>query len=546
MPQEVLKYNYTKLPMWTKAKYGGERVGNGGTYSILQQNPFTSFSKRNIFAGMFIMIDAGTCSSIGRTDFSECNGVRNNALVGTLVPGLVEKWERPDPLTVVLTLRQGVLWPNLPPMNLRPNRNVTVEDMKWYFETQKNEGVYRDTFALVDTFEVVDSRTLRLRFAQPHSTFIQMLANYGLGIIPRECYEDKAGCLAKRLISPGPFIYDEAGSEPGNKVIYKKNPEFWLKGLPYLDQLRTIRVTDLAAQRAAYITAQFDQFAVYSPRERDQLLKETPASQVQTQYCSCGSAHFQMRMDQAPLNDVRVRRALSMAMDRPKAWLAGNDGYNAMGSPMAFDFLGLNLFVSLKTAGPYNQYNPAEAKRLLAEAGYPSGFAITVNIANSGASTQYGSVEMVTSLQQDWAKVGVTLQLKLIDAQAEAGLRRDKKWDGMLFSQCYDCNATDPDSYFLVGYSKSVRNLQGINDPIIDDMYLKARSEVDPKKREQIYWDFNNRMFDQMYGMHFGNPSGFEFFAPWLRNASSHVWAYASITNFASWVMWIDPDLMKK
>ncbi|MSP78926.1 MAG: ABC transporter substrate-binding protein [Dehalococcoidia bacterium] len=545
MPQEALKYHHTKMPLWTKAKYGGERVGTGGTYNILGQNPFTVFSKRNNFMGMFIMIDAGTCSSIGRTDFSVCNGVRNNNLTGVLVPGIIEKWDRPDSLTVVFTIRQGVLWPNLPPMNLRPNRNVTVEDVKWYFETQKKEGVYRDTFTLVDTFEVVDQRTLRLKFSQPHATFITMMANYGLGIIPRECYEDKDGCLSKRLISPGPFIFDEASYQPRSVAIYKKNPEFWLKGLPYLDQLRTIAVLDTNAARAAYITGQFDQFQNFSPRERDALLKQVPNSQIQTQYCSCGSAHFLLRLDKAPYNDVRVRRALSMGMDRPKAWLAANDGYNAMGMPMAFDFLGLEMFVSLKTAGPTNQYNPTEAKRLLTEAGYANGLTVPIIMATTWP-TSWSSADLVTSIQEDWKKIGVTLDLKVVDPLQDAGMRRDKNWDGGLFSQCWDCSATDPDSYFLMAYSKSPRNLMGLNDPIIDDIYLKARSELDPKKREQLYWDFTNRMYDQQYGIHFGNPSGFEFFAPWLRNAASHVYAYGGVTNFSSWVMWVDPDLMKK
>lgn len=545
MPQEVLKYHHSKLPLWTKAKYGGERVGSGGTYNILGMNPFTVFSKRNNWMGMFIMIDAGTCSSIGRTDFSVCNGVRNNNLTGVLVPGIIEKWERSDPLTVVLTMRQGVLWPNLPPMHLRANRNVTIEDVKWYFETQKKEGVYKDTFALVDTFEIVDQKTMRVRFTQPHATFIQMMANYGLGIIPRECYEDKEGCLTKRLISPGPFIFDQASYEPRNKANYLKNEEFWLKGLPYLDRLRTIAVTDTAAMRAAFITGQFDQLENYSPRERDALLKQVPDAQTVTQYCSCGSANFMIRMDQAPLSDVRVRRALSMGMDRPKAWLLANDRYNAMGMPMAFDFLGLELFVNLKTAGKYNQYNPEEAKRLLAEAGFATGLTVPVHMSSTWPA-RWASQDLVTSITEDWKKIGVTLELKIIDAQLDANARRDKKWEGMLFSQCWDCSATDPDSYFLAAYSKSPRNLMGINDPVIDDIYLRARSELDAAKRQQLYWDFLNRMYDQQYGMHFGNPSGFEYFARWLRNAASHVYAYAGVTNFASWVMWVDPDLMKK
>lgn len=90
-PQETIKFHHFKMPLWEKAQYGGERVGTSAYNPTNYNNPFFNPQKRNVFGGMLIMIDAGTCSSIGRTDFSRCNGVRNNTLAGVLVPGILEK-----------------------------------------------------------------------------------------------------------------------------------------------------------------------------------------------------------------------------------------------------------------------------------------------------------------------------------------------------------------------------------------------------------------------------------------------------------------------
>ncbi|MBI2936062.1 MAG: ABC transporter substrate-binding protein, partial [Chloroflexi bacterium] len=541
--RDTVKYHVNKFPLWEKAKYGGERLGTSAFNLGGLINPFTTAQRRTVAYGMLLLTDVGTCSLLGRTDFSKCNGVRTNNLAGVLVPGIVERWERPDPLTTFLYIRRGVLWPSIPPMT-RPDRTVTAEDIKWYMETQKKEGIFKDTFAQVDTFEVVDRFTLKLKFSEPHATFILMLANAGLGIVPKECYDDKPGCLSKRIISPGPFILDESSFTARVQSTVVRNEEFWLKGLPYLDRMRGVAITDPAAQRAAFITGKTDHIGTPSPTEREVLAKQTPKARIQAVFCSCGSDHFLVRLDKKPWDDVRVRRAISMAMDREKAWTVANDGFNAIGMPMAFNFLGIDRFVSLKGAGPYNQFNPTEAKRLLKEAGYESGFSFPV----WNYWTSYGTQEILLSIKEDLKKVlNVDMEIKQIETAAWFSKTQvEKNWEGGMYSVCYDCNASDPDSFLLMAYSKSPRNVEGINDPIIDEIYLKARRELDDTKRTALYWDFVNRMYDQAYAFHFGNPSGFEHFAPWLMNAVSHIFAYAHVHNFTSWVQFVDPDQIPK
>lgn len=528
------------LPLWQRAQYGGERVGTAPLNPPGVANPLRNvqLGRANLF-GMFFLVDVGTCSLAERTDFSRCPGKRVNNLGGVLVPGIIERWDQKSPTVIDMTVRQGILWPAIPPM-ARTDRSVTAEDVKWYFEVQKKEGVYKPVFSLVDKIEVQDRYRLRLTFSSPHADFIRAVGSAGLGIISRECYEEK-DCLSTKIISPGPFIFDTKSFEPRVRSVIERNPEFWLKGLPYLDRMVGLSIADVSAQRAAYITRQIDYFATYAVTDRDLVLKQYPGQTVHGSLCTCGSAHFEMRMDRAPWNDVRVRRAVSMGIDRAKAWLVAREGYDAMGMPMAFDYLGLELPVSIKEAGPANQFNPTEAKRLLNEAGYGSGLKVTVQ----HSWRTYNSVELMTSASDDLKAVGVQLDQRLLDSTAATQLQLGKNWDGFWFSQCYLCGSTDSDSYIFFAVSDSPTNYMGINDKFIDDLWVKARGELDPAKRQALLWQFNNYMYDNAYGIHIGTPTINCHFAPWIMNAACHVYGYAGVHNLAGWVMWVDASKLK-
>ena len=539
--QELIKYHHSKLPVWTKAKYGGERLGYS-VYAYSASNPLKTYTLgRPNYFGMLFLIDVGTCSLVNRKDYSTCEGVRANNLGGTIVPAIVQKWEQPNPTTIVLTIRQGVLWPAAPGIMTRTDRAVTAEDIRWYFQTQKTEGVYRDTFALVNTIDVVDRFTLKLNFSEPHADFMRMLANAGMGLISKECYDIK-GCLDAHIVSPGPYILDEAAYEPRVKSVMNRNPEFYLKGLPYIDRQTGISIADIIAQKAAFISGKLHYFATFTPSQRDLLLQQYPNITTQATTCVCSSAHFEMRLDQALWSDVRVRRAISMGFDRPKVWQAANEGFNVQGMPMAYDYLGLEVPISLKEAGQYYQYNPEAAKKLLAEAGYAQGLKFPV----WNYWLTYGFNDQITAIVSDLAKIGVTMEYRQIDSATSANIHESKKWEGLWFSGCYVCAAADSDSYFLAAYSKSPQNYMALNDPKIDDMYLRARKELDPAKRQQILWDFTHYMLDEMYGIHFGTGALYCHFAPQVRNGACHQYAYTNVGNMAGWVLWIDPDLMNK
>lgn len=541
-PRELIKFHPSKLPLWDRAVYGGVEWGTSVQALGPTINPFLTYQlgRPNLY-GMFMLVDVGTCSLVGREDFSRCHGKRTNLLAGTLAPGIFEKWERPNSLTVKFTMRKGVLWPAIPPMG-RTDREVTANDVVWYFETQKAGGIYQDTFGLTSGIRALDRYTVQVDFKEPHADFFRMVASTGFGIVPKECYEQK-DCLNSKIISPGPYIIDQASYQPRVRTEYVKNEEFWLKGLPYLDRKIGIAINDPAAQRAAFQTGQIDYVQTYTPSERDLLIKQVPGQHNMAIMCTCGSGHLLPKVTLAPLNDVRVRQALSMAIDRPRLWQLCCGGATMMGIPMAFDYLGLELAPKLSELGPVVQYNPTEAKRLLKEAGYESGF--TVNLWTSW--TTFASPEIYAAVQDDWKRnLGVRLEVKMVDSATSRTKRQQGEWEGFHFDQCYVCAATDADSYFLTAVSYSKQNFAGINDPKIDEMYLRARGELDPAKRVTVLWEFTRRMLDQGYGIHVSSPVAYDHMQPWVYNKGAHIYGYASLTNLAAWPTFVDTEQKRK
>jgi ABC-type transport system substrate-binding protein len=133
----------------------------------------------------------------------------------------------------------------------RTNRQLTAEDMAWWMDITKKEGVLSFVFELVQTIEVVDRATLKVTMKSPHAEFLRLLAHESQGVFSKECYEAK-DCLGVSTSSPSGML--ATVSEAGIRLVLERNPEFYLKGLPYLDSHTVIPINDPAAAKAASAT----------------------------------------------------------------------------------------------------------------------------------------------------------------------------------------------------------------------------------------------------------------------------------------------------
>jgi peptide/nickel transport system substrate-binding protein len=526
------KYHVTKLPLWSKAVYGGTFIG--GSAAISREPETMDYLKLVSLSyvtrgGVLMFLNMGRCDMVGREDYSRCPGAYHSN-DGAIIPGMLTKWEQPDPTTYVLTLRKGILWPNIPPV-ARTDREVTADDVVWWLQTVKKEGALKDQFALVSSIEAADRYTVRIKMQQPHYEMLRNLAHHSLAIFPKECYDAQASCKGK-LISPGPFILTEYVSR--QREIYEKNPEFYLKGLPYVDRLFNLFIADFAAEKAAFITGKIDTLRTEIDSETTSVANQVPGATANSIHLAAMGNMLRPQLE-GPLADVRVRRAMALTMDHRALWetmLEGHTFFPALVSRWEF---GADFFMTPEQASEWYQFNPEKAKQLLKEAGFPNGFQL--ELTHSEAGTAY--VNGMLFLQAQWKKyLNIDVSIKRIDSASYTNLQRvDRNWKGLLWERCGNLSCY-PESELVIGqFTKGHQlNLTKVDDPVISEVFVKQRTEFDPAKRAALLWQFQEREADQIYVFRVAMNTAIHMMQPWELNGIPSTQGFLQVINAPSWL----------
>src|SRR6266849_8111112 len=290
----------------------------------------------------------------------------------TLRPDLAESWQASTDARVwTFKLRQGVKWHNVPPLN---GRELVAADVKYCFEAYAKEGVQSFTFQEVEAIETPDKYTVRIHLKTPNVLFPQNVAEPITVLFSREVLEED-GDLKKRMIGTGPYLLKEHPRKV--KIVLARNPDYWDKGRPYLDEYTIFSTPDDATRKAAFRSGQSDIIWLASPSEVETVRKTTPAAAVQEIKNVLAPFGLALAQDKPPFNDVRVRRAISMAIDRQKQVDTVFEGHGMLGWGVPYIYY-QDRPPTAAQLGPWWQFRPADAKKLLAEAGHPNGFETTL------------------------------------------------------------------------------------------------------------------------------------------------------------------------
>ena len=198
----------------------------------------------------------------------------NNDL--TLKGDLAESWEgSADFKTWTFKLHQGVKWHNVPPLK---GRELVADDIKYCYEAYAQEGVQTFTFQEIDGMETPDKYTIRIHLKTPNTMFPNNVAEAVTTIFPREVLEED-GDLKSRMIGTGPFILKD--NQRKVKVVLARNPDYFDKGFPYIDEYRILSTPDAATRLAAFRTGQSDALTLQSLADVETLRKTNPKAVVQ-------------------------------------------------------------------------------------------------------------------------------------------------------------------------------------------------------------------------------------------------------------------------
>src|SRR5881409_3954994 len=273
----------------------------------------------------------------------------------TLKGDLAEAWQSSADFRVwTFKLRQGVKWQNLPPLN---GRELVAADVKYCFEQYAKEGVQAFTFQEIEGMETPDKHTLRVHLKTPNTLFPQNVAEPVTLIFAREVLEED-GDLKKRMIGTGPYTLKEHTRKV--RVVLQRNPDYYDKGRPYVDEYVILSTPDAATRLAAFRTGQADFIWLASPSEVEVIRKTNPQTVVQDRKSVVTPFGLALAQDKPPFNDVRVRRAISMAVDRQKQVETVLEGHGIPGWGVPYLYY-QDKMPTLAQLGPWWQHRPTEA-----------------------------------------------------------------------------------------------------------------------------------------------------------------------------------------
>jgi peptide/nickel transport system substrate-binding protein len=408
-----------------------------------------------------------------------------------LEPKLATAWSgSPDGLSVTFTLREGVTWHDGKPFS---SADVAFSAMEVW---KKLQNLGRVVFKDLAAVETPDAKTAVFKFAKP--TPFQLIRNALpalTAVLPRHVYEgtDIMNNPANvNLVGTGPFQFVE--TKPGQYTLLKRNPNYWDKSEPLLDEIVFRVLSDRAAAGAA-LEAEEIHLAAFSMVPLADLPRIAKVKGLKVYANGYEALTYQLVVEinhrRKELADVRVRRAIAHAIDRDFVVKTIFLGYAkpATGPVITTDKALYNPDV------PKTPFDPAKANALLDEAGYPRGadgtrFALKLLPAPFFNETkQFGDY-----LRQALGAVGIKAEIVANDTPAHLkAVYTDHAFDLAVGSPVYRSDpAISTTILFQSGLPAGVpfSNQYGFADPAMDALIAKAATEVDEAKRTALYKEF--------------------------------------------------------
>jgi peptide/nickel transport system substrate-binding protein len=333
---------------------------------------------------------------------------------------LLEKWEvKKKPMQLILRLRKGVMWQEKPFMK---SRELVADDVVYTINRLKNSNkatpLYMD---FVGTMETPDKYTVVINMGEWCADWHYRLGwGFYDGIQAPE--QEKAPGGPKKwqnLTGTGPYMLTDY--KDSHSQTYTKNPNYWgsetIDGkkykLPLNDKVVLMLIKDEATRLTSLRTGKLDLMMVVNWKHVEELKKNCPQLKFD-RHLSTGNLVVALRMDQKPFNDIRVRRAVNLAINRQeiiKNFWGGNAELHSYPFPPTFTEVYTPLDKLPSQVRELLTYNPEKAKKLLAEAGYPNGFSFKAQVSG-GDQTGLDIAAMVVSYL---AKIGVKMELDVLD-----------------------------------------------------------------------------------------------------------------------------------
>ena len=387
---------------------------------------------------------------------------------GKVVPALAKSYNiSKDGREYTFHLYQGIKFHDGSP--------CTAEDVKFSFERlldPKTAAVNRKYYMGVESIQVINPLTVKFKVKKFDSNFLFNVARGDAVIVSRQAIDR----LKSQPVGTGPFRFVEW--KRGDSVVMVRNPDYYVKGIPYLEKVVFKFIPDPSAQLAALRAGDVDVLAYDLSPENAPMLEKDPRFKVLKGHTTT-DVIMAINNSRKPFNDPRVRQAITLAIDRKAIIEGAVAGY---GSPIGSHMDPTNpYYIDLSGLYPYNL---EKAKKLLAEAGYPNGFEAVLKLPEPYAYARRSGEIIADQL----SKVGIKLTLEVIQWG---------QWIDRIFKNAeYDLTVIGHAEPFDIEIYGRPNYYFRYHNPNFQELIKKAEEEMSEPARKKIYEEAQRMLAD--------------------------------------------------
>ena len=361
------------------------------------------------------------------------------------------------------------------------NREARARDVVASYRAIKDPATASPARASLDLVEEIAEAgpdAIRLKLKAPYSDLPVALTHNDARIVPAEILEKDSKLLETGDYGTGPFKL--AQYEPGRLLRVERDPRYFQPGKPYLDAVEQRLYPDLAGELAALVNGESDILLGVVETDFEDLQKNP---QINTQRTPSGRYYnLVMRADQKPFDDIRVRKALQLTLDRQALVHLVLQGY---GRPAADNPISSEYPFSRDIAPP--KQDIAAARRLLAEAGYPNGLKIVLHCGNRPAARTALGIAVKEMARP--AGFDIDVQTIAYDVYNATIWRKAN-----FYVANWNMQPTPDAMFALLFTSDAPWNDSQWNNPRFDDLVRRARASGDAAERGRLYGEAQSLM----------------------------------------------------
>jgi peptide/nickel transport system substrate-binding protein len=403
-------------------------------------------------------------------------------------PSLAEFWDiSKDGRDYTFRLRSRVRYHNA--------QGMTAEDVKWsveYARESKNAAYGLPFLSPVESVTVLDARRIRIRLKEPMSPFLASLTSISaFPVIPKQSLQIAEN---PRAFPPGTGPYQFVEWVPGQRLVVKRFPDYWQKGIPRIDEIHFRPIEDETVRLTALRAADVDLIE----RFPDHYVERVTSGQIKsislTYAMGAGLRGYVFNTQTPPFSNVKLRQAIAYAMDKQEILKGAYSGIgtviNQKGIPGSAWYFNI----------PERKRDLEKAKALLREAGFPEGIKVQL-LGRSGNQAE------AQIFQAELKEAGIDVELQFLEPVTY--LKKIRMGD-FTVATIGGIVYLDPDQNYYPDYHTEKiekgktdrRNLAGYSNARVDRLLEEARVELDTMKRQKLYKEVVETLHDEVPQIH--------------------------------------------